>query len=554
MSSFVAKPLPSDDKLRGGYYTPDPIGLYLAAWVGDAGRRLLEPSCGDGAILKYLVRDRRNTVEGVELLSGEAAKARRAAEGRATVHGGDFFHWFVPERRGCWDGVAGNPPYIRFGNWPESDRTMAFELMEGVGLRPSRLTNAWVPFTVGSVLALRPGGRLGLVLPAELLQVSYAAQLREFLLKELSELRIVSFRQLVFPGILQEVVLVLGVRGDAQTSIRTAEVDDSSGLDSLDWEKTSVAPTLRHDHEKWTKYFLESAQIDDFRWAREHGGLIALGDVARVEVGVVTGRNSFFTMTSSEAERRGVAPHCVPLVARSSQISGLTYEETDLAKQKANDVRCLLLNVDPDTDVRSHAALAAYIADGEEADVPSGYKCSIRPQWWSVPSVWTPDGFMLRQIHMHPLLIANHTEATSTDTVHRVRALGDADIDVLAATVINSATFAFAEIVGRSYGGGILELEPREAQELLIPPPGAVTKQLVSQLDELMRSGDVMKALDLGDAALLVEACGWDQEKVTSLRSAWKRLRDRRSRRGRSNGIRLVGRAASRPATATPPG
>jgi len=546
VTSFSAKPLPSDDKLRGGYYTPDLVAEYLAAWVGEAGRKLLEPSCGDGAVLKYLVKGRGRRAEGVELLAPEADKARQATSGRAIVHEADFFHWFTPERRECWDGVAGNPPYIRFGNWPESDRGKAFELMEGVGLRPTRLTNAWVPFTVGSVLALRPGGRLGLVLPAELLQVSYAAQLREFLLTELSELNIVSFRHLVFPGILQEVILVLGVRGHSSTEIRTAEVDDASALGDIDWQRTPAAPTLRHGHEKWTKYFLEPKHIEDFRWAREHGGLIALGQVARVEVGVVTGRNSFFTMSPAEADQRGIRKYCVPLVARSSQISGLTYEDKDLAKQKANDVRCLLLSVDPETKVGRDRALAAYIAEGEAADVDTGYKCRIRVKWWAVPSVWTPDGFMFRQIHTHPLLIANHTGATTTDTVHRVRSLGDVDIDLLPGTIINSATFAFAEIVGRSYGGGILELEPREAQELLIPPPEAVTKELVARLNELVRSGDLMKALDLGDAALLVEACGWEQSKVDSLRSAWMRLRDRRSRRGRSNGSELVGRASAR--------
>lgn len=545
MITFAAKPPASAEKLRGGYYTPDPVAAYLAAWVGKAGRRLLEPSCGDGAILKYLVRGRGKQVQGVELFSTEAEEARRAARGRAAVHEGDFFHWLTPSQLGAWDGVAGNPPYIRFGNWPESDRTLAFALMEERGLRPTRLTNAWVPFTVGSVLAVRAGGRVGLVLPAELLQVSYAAQLREFLLEELCELNIVSFRHLVFPGILQEVVLALGVRGKATTRICTAEVDDACGLQEIDWESTPAAPTLRHDREKWTKYFLRTEQIDNLRWARQHGGLIELGEVARVEVGVVTGRNSFFTMTPAEAEERGLTDFCIPLVARSSQLSGLTYDESDLGKQTANDVRCLLLNVDPKTSLSRNRALRKYVQDGETAGVDLGYKCQIRTPWWSVPSVWTPDGFMLRQIHKHPMLVSNHTDATSTDTVHRVRVRGNVDIDRLAGCLINSASFAFAEIIGRSYGGGILELEPREAQELLVPPPRGVTKKLAHQLDELLREGDLMTALDLGDAALLVDGCGWDPARVTSLRSAWIRLRDRRSRRGQSNGSVLVGRVQS---------
>ena len=40
-------------KLRGGYYTPKPIADFLARWVvRSADALVLEPSCGDGTLLK----------------------------------------------------------------------------------------------------------------------------------------------------------------------------------------------------------------------------------------------------------------------------------------------------------------------------------------------------------------------------------------------------------------------------------------------------------------------------------------------------------------------
>lgn len=47
------------------------------------------------------------------------------------------------------------------------------------------------------------------MLPAEVLQVSYAQQLREFLSHFYNKINIVSFEKLVFPEIQQEVVLLL---------------------------------------------------------------------------------------------------------------------------------------------------------------------------------------------------------------------------------------------------------------------------------------------------------------------------------------------------------
>lgn len=55
---------------------------------------------------------------------------------------------------------------------------------------------------VHSALFLKPGGRLGLVLPAELLSVNYAAQVREFLMRRFARVRLVLFTERVFPGVL----------------------------------------------------------------------------------------------------------------------------------------------------------------------------------------------------------------------------------------------------------------------------------------------------------------------------------------------------------------
>lgn len=535
MSSFTSKAAPSADKLRGGYYTPSAIAEFLAHWAARAGSSLLEPSCGDGAILSQLARCSGPTdgLHGVELFPEEAAKARESAG--VDVHVGDFFDWFTQDRWGSFDGVAGNPPYIRFGNWPEADRGRAMELMQEAGLRPSRLTNAWVPFTVASVLALRHGGHFGLVVPAELLQVTYAAQLREFLVERCSELALVSFRQLVFDGVLQEVVLLMGVRGEGSPAVmHSLELDDARDLPAPDsvFERDQ-APMLMHDDEKWTKYFLSSQHIDILRDARAAGELVPLGDYASVEVGVVTGRNKFFTMTPSEARDRGIERWCRPLVARSSQLRGAAYDEGDLRRQMDEDVRCLLLALEQGDLEASDDGLAEYLRLGESADVHEGYKCSIRKPWWSVPTTWVPDGFMLRQIHRHPLLVANRTDATSTDTVHRVRLVNDATIDQLIPAVFNSATFAMAEIFGRSYGGGILELEPTEARALPIPPPDLIDPALGERVDKLLRDNDPVGALDLVDGELLVTQLGWDGSRVDSMRAAWETLRDRRLSRGK---------------------
>lgn len=522
MTMYPAKAAADTDKVRGGYYTPEPVAKFLAAWVARAGGKLLEPSCGDGRVLRELSQ-RSDQAYGVELVGEEAAKARRYAP----VASKSLFDWLTNAQRGKWDGVAGNPPYIRFGNWRPDQREPALSLMRAEGLNPTKLTNAWVPCVVASTVAVRDGGRVGLVLPAELLQVSYAAQLRDYLLARFSAITLITFERLLFEGVTQEVVLFLGVRGEGPAEMRTVHLTDASGLSETKLDGPA-APTLMHEHEKWTKYFLKPRQIQLLRKLKKSSELCLLGNLASVDVGIVTGRNSFFTFSDPAADSLGLKQYCVPLVSRSAQLTGLIYDdecrETDLLSAH----RTWILDAPADS---TDPALKRHVRSGESEGVHLGYKCSLRKPWWTTPSMWYPDVFMLRQIHAAPRMTVNDTKATSTDTVHRVRVNTNIDPLALSTAFHNSATFAFSEIIGRSYGGGILELEPREAELLPMPPPQLASADLATDVDILLKAGETLKAVDLVDRHILIEGLGWSTKQVAECQAAWMSLRNRRLKR-----------------------
>lgn len=532
MAKFAAKPAPTESKMRGGYYTPQPIARFVAEWVGQAGPRILEPSCGDGAILRELVMAVGDGgLTAIEMIAEEAEKA--TTRSGVAVEVADFFAWFGPGHYGRFDAAVGNPPYIRFGSWDENSRELALAFMRSQGLRPTKLTNAWVPFVVASVLAVRPGGRVALVLPAELLQVGYAGQLRSYLIDSCSRMTIVSFQQLVFPGILQEVVLLLAERGKGPSDIRTVEVPDASHLHKANKMKVPSARAHLHESEKWTQYYLDGPAISLLRSARTDGRLLPLSRFAEVDVGVVTGRNAFFCLSAADAQTRELDEFTVPLVSRSVQVGGLSFSAADLAEHNATDARTRLLALTANVNFRSQASVDRYLEEGEADGVPDGYKCRTRRNWWEVPSTWIPDGFMLRQISSHPRLIANLAGATSTDTIHRVRVAPGVDMKRLAVGAFNSVTFALSEVLGRSYGGGILELEPSECEHLPVIDPSVIPGALHQKADKLVRQKRYVDALDLVDQFLLIERLGFAADEVAAFRSTWTQLRDRRAARSK---------------------
>lgn len=527
------------NKLRGGYYSPKKITDFMVKWaVQKEGVNVLEPSCGDGQFIESLIDayGENVAITGIELFSTEAEKALMRGNKKTQVVVSDAFDWYTKTRPdGEFDTVVGNPPFIRYQNFPEDHRSKAFHLMREEGLSPSRLTNSWLPFVVLATRALNEGGKLALVLPAELLQVSYAKELRKYLSTRYKNIYIITFKRLVFAGIQQEIVLLLGERADSVASqISLLEFD---GLDSLEYNDFLFKKTqhkildINHDNEKWTQFYLSREELELIRWVETSKRFTKLGHVAAVDVGVVTGNNDFFILDTGTASTLKLLPHCSPIVGRSNHLSGILFTESDYRLISAGGQKILLFN--PGKIVRGDLtpSLLSYIEQGENLGVADGYKCKIRlPNWWHVPSSWKPDAFLLRQIHDGPKIVVNQSGASSTDTVHRVRMKPNYSARLLAAASFNSLTFAFSEIRGRSYGGGVLELEPTEAENLIIPWLDRRYEIPFDKVDQLVRDKKLLAALDLMDSIVL-KASGLNDKEIQTFRNIWLRLKNRRTSR-----------------------
>jgi adenine-specific DNA-methyltransferase len=543
------KVAPTDRKLRGGYYTPRPIAEFLSKWsIPDRHAQILEPSCGDGVFLEAAARclslkgatpvEIADSLHGVELEPAEASKAIAQFASRGLPHPhveiGDFFAYCkatLPVRR--FDAVIGNPPFIRYQNFLEEHRICAFDLMAQAGLRPNRLTNAWTPFVVASTLLLREGGRLAMVVPAELLQVGYAAELRRFMSINYRRITLFTFKHLVFDSIQQEVVLFCGERGASDREdawIRTVELNGLSDLlahEHTDFEQAELK-TMDHSSEKWTQYFLSKSELQLLRMLREDRRIARLGDVASVDVGIVTGMNEFFVLTKQQTRKLQLSGYVESLVTRSGHLKGVVFTRADWATNVAAGAPAFLLNLAAKPRARLARAARSYVKYGERKKFHTGYKCRIRGTWYAVPSVWSPDAFLLRQIHSYPKLILNRADASCTDTIHRVRFKKRWNGPRVVSAFLNSLTFAFSEVIGRSYGGGVLELEPNEADALPMPLVGAEALD-VERADALLRSPQsIDKLLDAHDRVLLTKGLGLSESDVSLLRGIWMKLRNRR--------------------------
>ena len=436
-----------------------------------------------------------------------------------------------------WVKIIYNPPYIRYQYLQEKQRECQAQILKSHGMKSNKLINAWVAFMVACIQLLSEKGKIAFVIPAEILQVAYAEDLRLYLADNLAKITLITFEQLVFPDIEQEVVVFIGEKGNEEKGIRIIEMKDLSGFDTLNLNSNGFQP-MQHVREKWTKYFINKKEIELIQKLKSDNRFSEFSDYGLINIGITTGNNGYFSITEKKTKQYHLEEATRPLIGRSSHAHGIYFTEQDWNqnKQVGKQARlvCFPENISYDNYPQSYKD---YILEGEANNENVEYKCSIRDRWYIIPSVWVPDAFFLRRNNLYPKFVLNQCGAVSTDTMHRIKFNEGVDPENILLAYYNSVSFAFTEICGRSYGGGVLEILPTEVGKVLLPKIEKIDadhrEKLLSEIDRIVREDDdIEKALDIGDKEVLVGMLGLDQEICDQCRTIWKKMQRRRLGRG----------------------
>ena len=544
----------SYQKLRGGYYTPSDLAVFIAKWVSVGNTtKILEPSCGDGVFVEAFASTSTESlrVSAFEIDAKEASKTRARAKKLSIscqVSASDFLGWALKElQKGSqlFDAVVGNPPFIRYQYLPENFQIRAERIFQHLGCKFTKHTNAWVPFILASIALLRPGGRLGMIIPAELIHVTHAQSLRSFLGSTCSRLVVIDPERLWFSGTLQGAVILLAekrrIHSQAMEGLGIISVKDREFISS-DPEKlfrSATAINGKTIEGKWTRALLDTTTRELLDAVEELPTVQRFADIAQVDVGIVTGANKFFLVPNEIVNQYSLHDHAYPMFGRSVHCPGVLYDKRQHTDNELSGKPTNFLWF-KDASAVQYRLVKQYIRVGEDQNLHLRYKCRIRSPWYCVPSVYATDIGMLKRSHNAPRLILNKVRAFTTDTAYRITT-STVEPQALVANFLNPLTALSAELEGRHYGGGVLELIPSEIEKLLVAIPPRVDTNLRS-LDHAVRAKctDIVLA-DHGQKIL--SAAGMRPESCEQLLHAWQFLRNRRQRNSRqSNSEKGVGK------------
>lgn len=539
-------------KARGAFFTPPAIAEFLSRWaVRTADACVLDPTCGEAVFLlaaaERLARlgaspsQIARQLTGVDLHQPSLDASRtllREAGVDANLVPSDFFDLSTPaqigDRIGLHDAVIGNPPFVRYQAHRGLTRKRSAVAALAQGVRLSGLASSWAATLVHASAFLTPTGRLAMVLPAELLTVGYAEPIRRWLKRRFAVVNLVMFERLQFRGADERVVLLVAHGTGPCDSFCLFHVDDADDLADLHpLDPVGAKPA---DEGKWSDLALPFDVRQLFRSVTDQ--MARLDTYGTPELGTVTGNNDYFTMSDGARRKYGIREHHVVRISPpgTKHLKGLHFSRAQWEEQKLSGKRVWLLY--PKTGARSKA-LAEYLAEGCKQGVDQAYKCTVRDPWWRPPVVPVPDLFFTYMSHRYPRLIDNSAGVTFVNSMHGLRLGADAPSEARCALplmALNSATMLGAEIMGRSYGGGILKMEPREAAALPVPAPDALTAtwrilaKEAPNLDAALRRGEWWTVVAAVDRVLLKQTLCLSNDDVTAIRDAAALLRVRRTR------------------------
>jgi adenine-specific DNA methylase len=459
----------------GQFFTPEPLARFMADAINAANpETVLDPGVGGGVLLRAVgPQVRRYGCDVDPIAVGLAAASLATQDGETEIAVGDFLRadrWPLSVNR--FDAVIANPPYIRHHRLSPEHKLLARRYSDLYGVEVSSLSGSYAYFLLEAVSRLRDGGRLVFITPTEFLDVRYGAAIKAVLQAtcEIDEIVVLEMDDLAFDGVLTTSAITIATKA-AQPSrrIRLREATfDGQRLTlarHVDLARDAARPEIA-----WTPLLPSRAERIAPLLVGRTG---VLGDSARVRRGIATGDNSFFCLSQADVDRWHLpADVLVPVVVGAKDLPGPreTLTREHWRERLAAGARGWLFWCHLPFDEIENESVRAYIAHGEVRGIPERFNCRTRKPWYGVERVPPADFFVTYMSRERARFVRNEAGARCMTSLLNIWAKPDVDGDELAAVLADGANAQILREFGRTYGGGLGKIEPRDLLRLPVRP------------------------------------------------------------------------------------
>lgn len=525
-----------NDKKTGSFFTPAVLARSVVRYIFDnlahLGAReisILEPSVGEGAFLRAIseIGETNTRIEAIDVVDIEPSfieecQGVKFSSTKIKYYCNDFINF--RGRSDGYDVIIGNPPYISYKHLSEEQIIASRSLFKDNGLKSSDFRNIWTLFLLKASTLLKPDGMMAFVLPKEVVYVNHASWLRSLLLREFARVDVFVFDELHFDHADQDVAVIICHR---LHDSRGLYVSESQGT-QINFEDLRLIEVDQFYGSKWSQFKISDGENALLRQFTEN--FKTLETYCTAVAGIVPAANSFFIINAHQVDELKLRDHVKPIVQRSNYLGKNLILNSALMTEIANSGLPAYLLAGYDYEAPPPEVLS-YLEIGKAKNLDKRYKMTRRNPWHRIPSIWPGEALFFKRIGEFPKFVINTAEALVTDTAYRVTPGEGIDLRSLIFSFYNSVTMVAAELRGRTYGGGVLELTPNEFKRLPVPFV-SVTEDHFVRFAARMKSASFSDALAEQDNFILPRA-GISTFDIDTIQRVRQELYEKRLKKGR---------------------
>jgi adenine-specific DNA-methyltransferase len=475
---------PGERNRLGQFATPNALAIEVLKYSktllpANAEIHFLDPAIGTGsfysALLQAFPAAQIKSAIGYEVDQNYAEIARKLwADTSLVLNIADFTESVPPKNENLkCNLLICNPPYVRHHHLSIDQKITLKKLgIKATGIELSGLAGLYCYFLLAAHGWMAQHGLACWLIPAEFMDVNYGEKIKQYLLNQVTLLRVHRFAadELQFADALVS-TSIIWFRNTKPMPDYSVEFTDGGSVSNPISSKTIASTTLK-ERSKWNSTSIASTQKISIHSEAK------LSDLFEIKRGVATGANNFFILTPEQInELRIPSEFLTPILPSPRYLPGDEIGSDEQGNPKLEH-RLFLLTCKQPMDYLQvkHPSLWSYFQKGENLGISERYLCKHRSLWYSQetrnPAIFLcPYMGRHKSKHGRPFrFILNHSKAIAPNVYLMMypkasletRISNNPELSKLVWQALNSIPIQSLIHEGRVYGDGLYKLEPRE--------------------------------------------------------------------------------------------
>ncbi|MDY7799334.1 N-6 DNA methylase [Aeromonas caviae] len=505
----------------GAYYTPPELSKVLVDWaITSPTCNILEPSfggCGffDSCVNRLSELGCTEPVEnlfGVDIDKNAFDILNKKFETKFSTENKFIHNDFIMVKSDDFsvekfDVVIGNPPYVSMHNMKLEQRQSCEKILRESKFSVStigRNASLWAFFILHSLSFLREGGKVAWVLPSSLMHADYARKVIDVHKNHFSKIKIIKLAERFFRAEgAEEVSVILLADGFRENPSNDCDVLICSvdTLDELHSAIYSQETTKNIDINNYKLYILNQQIRETYSKLSSTKFSQPLYHYFDIKIGLVTGANKYFVVDEKTIDEYSIPQSALkPIIGRFNTLIGLKHTKYRQEKIQSDGHRAYLVNPTEEQMGISDSPIRKYLDNITQEEIEKNRTFEKRKNWFApdygIDSI-IPDAFMSYMTHLGPRIVINQAKVNCTNSIHKI-IFHDKSASLklklaVSVSLLSSYSQLSSEIEGRSYGSGVLKIEPTAGKRIRV----LLSDEIIEPLCSLVPL--IEKKLDDGD-------------------------------------------------------